>query len=98
REHAREMRADEDMHARTAALSKAAFYSVVEEATAPHDLVFLGLRAEESRGRAMNRATRGTLYRKANGQVVCQPLADWRGLDVYAYLFARGIDVLPVYR
>lgn len=98
REHAPELRADEDMHSRSAELSKAAFYSLVEEATATHDLVFLGLRAEESRGRAMNRATRGTMYRKQNGQVVCQPLADWRGLDVYAYLFARGIDVLPVYR
>lgn len=98
REHARELRADEDMHARTAALSKAAFYSVVEEATAPHDLVFLGLRADESRGRAMNRAKRGTLYPQATGKIVCQPIADWAGLDVYAYLFSRGIDVLPVYR
>lgn len=98
--HAHELEADEDLHSRSAAFSQAAFYDVVaayrERAGTPG--VYLGLRAEESRGRAMNRATHGTLYQKRDGERVCTPLADWRGIDVYAYLLSRSVDMLPVYR
>lgn len=99
-EHAADIEADEDLHSRSAAFSKAAFYAVVrayrESMGAPG--VYLGLRAEESRGRALNRYQRGRTYQKADGEVVCQPLADWTGIDVYAYLLSRGIDLLPMYR
>lgn len=87
----------EDIHARAATLSAEAFYSVVEAATAGRP-IFLGLRAEESRGRAMNRYSRGLTYTKRSGQVVCQPIADWKALDVYAYAAAHGLELLPVYR
>lgn len=104
-EHAGQLAADEDVHARTAALSKVAFYDVVEAHGAAHGLIFLGLRAGESYGRRMNRASRGTLYRKrpdrwhpVEGQWVATPLADWDGLDVLAYAESRDIELLPVYR
>jgi len=98
------LNADDDFHSRAAELSKACFYGLVEEANAGRDAVFLGLRKGESRGRMMNRITRGLLYRKRptewnpSGLTVCTPLGDWSGLDVYAYLARYAIDPLPVYR
>jgi len=103
-EHAAELSADGDMHSRAAGLSKACFYDLVEAHGAKYDGIFLGLRSKESKGRALNRATRGTLYRKlpskwhSAGQWVCAPLSDWDGLDVYAYAQTHGIDLLHVYR
>ncbi len=62
------------------------------------DLVFLGLRAAESRARAMNRYTHGLLYaNKGCGLLTCTPLGDWSGDDVFAYLVSRGLPVSPVY-
>lgn len=100
RDHAETLIADDDMHGRASAFSDAAFYSVVEtyrqEAGLPG--VYLGLRAEESYGRRMNRRYRGPVYQKKDGEVVCQPVCDWSREDVYAYAFSRGIDLLHVYR
>ena len=98
-EHADALDPRADMHSRSAGLS-AAFYGAVAEyaEAAGRPGVYLGLRQEESAGRRMNRASRGRVYRKADGDVVCTPLADWRGVDVYAYLLSRGIDLLPLYR
>lgn len=96
-EHAREVYG-EDVHGRAAEMSKKCFYEVVDGWSRGRDLIFLGLRAEESRARRMNRAVRGQLYRKASGQMVSTPIVDWRGLDVYAYAAARGIEFLPLYR
>lgn len=102
--HACQVDLAEDIHSRAAALSRECFYGVVEEANAGMDLVFLGLRKEESRGRMLNRCTRGLVYRKnptrwnPSGLTVCTPLADWSGIDVYAYLLSRNIEPLPVYR
>ena len=79
-------------------MSKECFYAVVERATADHAGIMLGLRAEESRGRSANRASRGPLYRRACGQWTSTPIVDWSGLDVFAYLAARDIGLLPVYR
>lgn len=31
-------------------------------------------------------------------QWISTPLADWRGIDVYAYAVSRGIELLPMYR
>lgn len=90
--------AGEDIHGRSATLSKENFYSVVEGATDAFDGVYLGLRKGESHGRMMNRITHGHSYRRRDGKLVCQPLADWSGLDVMAYMAARDIDPLPMYR
>lgn len=97
-EHASEVSFGNDMHSRTAALSKACFYNVVEAASAGNDAIVLGLRSEESKARRVNRATHGTMYRKRDGKLVCCPLSDWTGLDVFAYLFANEVEPLHVYR
>ena len=93
-----------DVHSRAAGLSKACFYNVVEAANARHDLVFLGLRAEESEGRRMNRIFNGVHYYKQPSKLVPRgiwtstPIADWKGIDVFAYLAERDVEILPVYR
>lgn len=97
-EHAHELRAWDDVHSRRAGLSAAVFYDEVERASAPHDMIFLGLRKHESRHRMMNRNVYGLAYTKRDGKRVAQPIGDWSGLDVMAYMRAHDIDALPVYR
>ena len=93
-----------DWHGRSADLSRKCFYEVVEAHGENYDGIFLGLRSDESRARAINRATHGALYHKIpskrhpTGQWVCCPLSDWRGIDVYAYCFMHDIPLLPVYQ
>lgn len=63
-----------------------------------YDLAFLGLRAGESRARLMNRRVRGVIYaNKSRGISVCTPIADWSGMDVYAYLASRALPINAVY-
>lgn len=62
-----------------------------------HPGYYVGLRADESRGRRMNRRYRGMIYPKGQN-MVCQPLADWTGQDVFAYLFSRDIEPFGVYK
>lgn len=90
--------AGEDMHSRSAGLSRACFYGVMERANEGHDVVLWGLRAEESGRRRALLSTKGTSYQLASGLRRCAPLAFWTGLDVFAYLQAHGIEPLPVYR
>jgi 3'-phosphoadenosine 5'-phosphosulfate sulfotransferase (PAPS reductase)/FAD synthetase len=93
-----ELRADDEIHARSAALSKACFYGLMDAEAAKHDLLFMGLRAEESKGRRVSRRVRGLWYPVKSGRIHCCPLGDWRGIDVYAYLLSRGIELLPLYQ
>ncbi|MFO7181634.1 MAG: phosphoadenosine phosphosulfate reductase family protein [Pseudomonadota bacterium] len=88
----------DDFHSRAAGLSKACFYNVMTEYDRTRDLVFLGLRAEESVHRQKARAANGIDYVRRDGIRICTPIADWTGIDVFAFLFAREIDPLHVYR
>lgn len=97
-EHGHELEGSADIHSRAAGLSKDCFYSVVEKATADCGLLYLGLRAGESHGRAMNFYQRGSLYQRKDGKYVCTPLAAWQGIDVFAYMVMVGIPFLPVYQ
>jgi 3'-phosphoadenosine 5'-phosphosulfate sulfotransferase (PAPS reductase)/FAD synthetase len=99
-EHLGTMEIGDDVHSRTAGLSREAFYPLIDRWVAEHhcDGALLGLRAEESPGRNMNRVTHGTIYAHSDGVLRCTPLADWRGLDVYGYLLSHGIEPLHVYR
>lgn len=102
-DHAHELEPGEGLHSRSAAMAKGAFYEVVDAAMQSFDLVFIGLRAGESRARALNRHVRGDLYlkkhsRRHEGQWTCTPLGGWSGLDVYAYAASRGLEMLPLYR
>jgi 3'-phosphoadenosine 5'-phosphosulfate sulfotransferase (PAPS reductase)/FAD synthetase len=91
---------DDDLHSRGTEFSDKAFYQVVEQYRIAHGSpgVYLGLRKYESHSRMMNRTKRGVMYQKQSGEVVCQPLCDWEGRDVYAYAFKHGIEFLPLYR
>ena len=97
-DHASEFVGHEDMHSRAAGLSKECFYKLIEDATKEFDGILLGLRQHESNGRKMNRLTHGLIYTRESGQVVGQPLGDWTGLDVYAYMVSNSIPFLPVYQ
>lgn len=98
--HQMEVLGDEDIHSRDASFGMEAFYQIIAGYRAERDRpeVYLGLRKEESYGRLMLRNTLGAKYTKADGEVVCQPLCDWRGIDVYAYLLSRDIPLLPLYQ
>lgn len=99
--HAHELTPGADIHGRTAELSKLCFYNLLEESNAQHDVIFIGLRAEESLGRRRNRRVNGPIYTRRSRyghNLVCTPLADWAGIDVYAYLLSNDIDPLHVYR
>lgn len=88
----------DEIHSRSAPLSKACFYNVVREANAGRDCVMLGLRSDESAHRRALRAARGKLFRMANGVLRALPIADWTGLDVFAYLASVDVEPFPVYR
>lgn len=89
----------DDLHGRTADLAAEHFYGLLDRhrAAAGYDGLLLGLRAEESRGRRLNRATHGDVYRRRDGLTVAQPLANWSALDVHAFLATHDVPLLPVY-
>lgn len=90
----------EELHSRAAELSSQHFYGLLDEhrARAGHDGVILGLRGEESRGRRLNLAMRGPIYRRDyDGLWVAQPLANWSALDVHAFCLSREVPLLPLY-
>lgn len=63
------------------------------------DGLALGLRAQESRGRAYNYARRGSLYLHGSGRWVVTPLAQWTAEEVIGYVAAADIlPTNPVYR
>jgi 3'-phosphoadenosine 5'-phosphosulfate sulfotransferase (PAPS reductase)/FAD synthetase len=88
----------DDIHGRSAGLSKACFYRVMEECNHGYDAVMLGLRSEESGIRRHLRVSRGRYYELVDGTRRVLPIADWTGIDVYAYAESNGIDLLPMYR
>lgn len=60
---------------------------------------FSGMRAEESRGRTMNRRMRGAVYHIAKDDtVMCQPIVDWNGIDVWAAIMRSGLEYPAHYR
>lgn len=59
--------------------------------------VALGLRAEESRGRAMSAYTRGELYRGKDRTWRCCPIAHWSAEDVWAYIASRDLPYCRAY-
>lgn len=90
----------EDIHSKGTDFSDKYFYGLLREYQNQNNInaVFLGLRAQESKGRAHNRAKNGHIYfNKGWDQWVCQPLADWMAADVFAYLFSNDVPILDVY-
>jgi len=90
----------EDLHSKGTDFSDTYFYALLKEYQAQNNIkgVFLGLRAEESNGRAWNAKKNGHIYYNQTWQhMVCQPLAWWTTADVFAYLFSNDIPILDVY-
>lgn len=88
----------DEIHARHSGLSRVCFYPVVERFERRYQTMALGLRSEESGIRAGLRRARGRDYRLVSGKRRLLPIADWAGLDVYAYAQAHDIELLPLYR
>jgi len=64
------------------------------------NLNFIGLRKEESKKRRLMLGSRGKVfYAKTREMTQAYPLADWRGEDVFAYIFMKSADNLihPAY-
>lgn len=91
-----------ELHARTSELARAAWWDTIDAETHSYAGYFDGLCKHESRARLLNRAKRGNLYPKSHrtrGSIyVAHPLHDWTPHDVYAYCFAREVELLPLYR
>lgn len=62
------------------------------------DGVATGIRASESRQRAISVARHGLVLRRADGVWSCRPLARWSALDVLAEVERRDLPLNPVYR
>ena len=89
-----------DLHGQTAALSSEHFYGLLRKhrKKAGYNAVILGLRSNESKHRAVNRASHGWIYeRKSDGLTVSSPIADWEDIDVHAYLASRDVPLMPLY-
>lgn len=56
-----------------------------------------GVRASESNARSLHVASRGELYRGADGTWYCMPLARWELSDVWAYIASRGLRYHSAY-
>lgn len=76
-----------------------ALFQPIEEAIAAHgfDGVALGLRKGESRGRLLDRVTRGPVHQRRDGLIRCTPLADWCWRDVFAYIATHSLPLHPIY-
>jgi 3'-phosphoadenosine 5'-phosphosulfate sulfotransferase (PAPS reductase)/FAD synthetase len=61
------------------------------------DGALLGLRAQESRARAMHAARRGAAYTRQDGQAIALPLLRWRSEDIWAYLCLHDLPWLRMY-
>lgn len=87
----------EDLHSRGTEFSDNFFYRLIAEQEKRFNGVFLGLRAEESNGRARNFRVRGHTYQRKNTKWTCNPLSTWKADDIFAYLVSHEIPILPVY-
>ena len=89
-----------DLHGQTAALSSEHFYGLLRKhrKNAGYNAVILGLRSNESKHRAVNRASHGWIYeRKSDGLTISSPIADWEDIDVHAYIASHDIPLMPLY-
>lgn len=67
------------------------------EEFSPCDGYFIGLRADESRGRRITLSKDGEIYVRKDGMVRLAPLAWWRTIDVAAYTLAHDLPMLDAY-
>jgi len=61
------------------------------------DITILGLRKDENRGRKIALNKHGSDYVRKDGLRIICPLANWTGMDVFAYLFSNNLPVSEEY-
>lgn len=64
------------------------------------DLAFIGLRKQESSHRRIMLSKHSNyFYAKTNSLYECFPLSEWKGRDIFAYIFANELDeyIHPAY-
>lgn len=62
------------------------------------DSFFVGIRAEESRGRRISLKKDGKFYKlKSNGRIKISPMAWWKKEDIWAYIVSNNIPLLDKY-
>lgn len=60
---------------------------------------FVGLRAQESKGRGIFRAIHGRIHRHAtDGKLVVNPILDWTLEEVFGFCLGRGLPLHPIYK
>lgn len=63
------------------------------------DSFFVGIRAEESRGRRISLKKDGSFYKlKSNNRIKISPLAWWKTKDIWAYTVCNNIPLLDKYQ
>jgi len=90
----------DDIHSNNTKFSADFFYSLLKKEKEKQGCkaVFLGLRAQESKGRRINAVTQRHIYYNLSWkELICQPIWDWSGKDVFAYLFDREVPIMDVY-
>lgn len=89
----------DDVCAQSSSFTQDSFLTVLHEKQQElgANLVYLGLRSEESHARKLNMATRGEVYQLKNGEWRCCPLGRWTAEDVFAYLTMYKVEINPCY-
>lgn len=63
-----------------------------------YDLVYLGLRAEESKDRKLNRIIKGNLYQVKKEELWhCCPINDWSWKDVWGFIYSNNLNYNKAY-
>ena len=89
-----------DVHSKGNKLADLYFFDVLKKYQKENEIkgVFIGLRAEESKGRLSNfKVNKHIYYNHDWNNLVCQPLATWQTKHIFAYLFSNNIEILPIY-
>lgn len=90
---------DENFWAKSHALTREGFLKPLDAKRQELDCngVYIGLRADESKARAINYRARRDVYQLKDGTWHCCPMARWTAEDVFAYLTRNNIEINPYY-
>jgi 3'-phosphoadenosine 5'-phosphosulfate sulfotransferase (PAPS reductase)/FAD synthetase len=62
-----------------------------------YPVALVGLRADESRGRAMSMRKYGPIRERRDGAIIACPLAWWTGEDIFAYALTHDLPLSEIY-
>ena len=76
-------------------------YTIIEKYKSNNNYkgIYLGLRNEESRYRIYNYVNKGHTYKYLyKNEWICNPLYNWKGKDIFAYLIMNEIEPFEIYK